>query len=134
MIKTHVIDLDNQKYLIVFPQSLFNNISKEEINESKNIAKNLNIDPNFNVIYDLFLKNGHANYVYNRLYIVDNSCQYKFKDLGNLNILSNNKKLEILKRCNMWWIANYDFSNSYTVGERSISILLNNNNLKIKWF
>lgn len=132
MIKTHVIDLDNQKYLIVFPQSLFNNISTEEINESKNIAKNLNIDPNFNVIYDLFLKNGHANYVYNRLYIVN--YQYKFEDLGNLNILSNNKKLEILKRCNIWWIANYDFSGSYTVGERSISLLLNNNNLKIKWF
>jgi len=130
--KTHIIKINNERYLLVFNESLFNSPSNDDIMKAKYIAKNLNLDPEYNVIYDLLIKNGHNNYVFNRLYIATN--KYKFKDLSYLkDKYSKEVLLDILRQCNNWWIENYDFTNVFTVTDRMVKEMIENNNLKISW-
>lgn len=129
--KTHTITVNNEKYLIVFNESLFGPTNKD-ILKAKYIAKNLNIDPESNVIYDLLIRNGHSNYVFNRLYIVND--KYKFKDLSSLkNIYTEKVLLDILRQCNNWWIENYDFTNIFIITDRMIKEMIKNDNLMISW-
>lgn len=130
--KTHVIKINDERYLLVFNESLFNSPSNDDIAKAKYIAKNLNLDPEYNVIYDLLIKNGHNNYIFNRLYIATN--EYKFKDLSYLkDKYSKEVLLDILRQCNNWWIENYDFTNVFTVTDRMTKEMIENNNLMISW-
>lgn len=124
---TYVTNINNEKYLLVFGTTIqgFGSKDFEDINK---LANNLSINE-CNVIYDYFYRNGHINYVYNRLFTMVKRNQM-------LRILDNDERsLVILKECNKWWSNNIDLLENY-IHDKNIERLhkLDNINYKYCWF
>lgn len=124
---TYVANIDNERYLLVFETTIYGLTGKDFRNISI-LADNLSINKN-NIVYDYFYRNGHINYVYNRLFAVNKETNI----LSNLN--NEDVSFKILKECNKWWSNNIDLLYNY-IHNKNIERLhyLDNINYNYCWF
>lgn len=124
---THVTNINNERYLLVFETTIYG-LTGKDFRDISILAGNLSINKH-NIIYDYFYRNGHINYVYNRLFVVHNRNHI----LSNLD--NEDKSFKILKECNIWWSNNIDLLENY-IHDKNIERLheLDNINYKYCWF
>lgn len=124
---THVTNINNERYLLVFETTIWG-LTGKDFRDISILAGNLSINKN-NIIYDYFYRNGHINYVYNRLFAVHNRNHI----LSNLD--NEDKSFEILKECNIWWSNNIDLLDENIHGSYIYRLHeLDNINYKYCWF
>jgi len=126
---TQIIHINNERYLIAFLYSYFEGFNTHDIKDIQILGNKLSIYST-NIIFDYFYRNGHIDYIYNRLYVLKSSENERLESISN-----NELSFRILKECNKWWLNNIDLLDPF-IHERYIKKLFMLNDIKYKydWF